>query len=552
MTSLAGFIVAMLLTMVLMPFVKQMGYRFQIVDIPNKRKVHTTPIPRIGGVAIVLGAAVPLIIWLELSTEIKGYLAGALVILVFGILDDRHELNYRLKFGAQFLAAFFVTVYGGLQLNEIHIFSHHFVVPEPLAIAGTVFFILAAVNAINFSDGLDGLAGGVVLISLAAVMVLATRVGATDIILICAVLIGSLLGFLLFNSHPAQIFMGDSGSQFLGFSLSVLTIHLIQGSPGQFSTFLPLALIGLPIADVFLVIVTRLLQGKSPFKPDKNHIHHRLMSLGLKQYGSVFVIYIIQGIIITTVMLNRYQGDTFYILFFPLVVIAITAMILMMERSESIPGAKHINALIHAPERGLRRFKELVTQFDLARWSRVVSIALIVGYLTLSTFAIKPVSIEIGVISAALFILLLIFQPIQITEKLSGWFTRFIHYLSISGILFLVYTTPGIVEQYKPHVDILFVMLALLVIIGIEYSDDSRLNARPIDFLVVVTAFILSGMSGETFGAQLYWIIAVHLLVIFYGIELALVFYRNTKTVNFIQILFSLPLAVLMVRGIFF
>lgn len=541
----------MLLTMVLMPFVKQMGYRFQLIDMPNHRKVHTTPIPRIGGVAIVLGASVPLIIWLELSTEIIGYLAGSLVILVFGILDDRHELGYKLKFGAQFLAAFLVTVYGGLQFEQVYILSYKLEFPEPVAIAVTIFFILAAVNAINFSDGLDGLAGGVVLISLSAVMVLAMRVGAQDIVLICAVLIGSLLGFLLFNSHPAQIFMGDSGSQFLGFSLSVLTIHLIQGNPGQFSTLLPLAIIGLPIADVFLVIVSRLAQGNSPFKPDKNHIHHRLMSLGLKQYGSVFIIYIIQGVIIATVMLNRYEGDTFYILFFPLVVGSITVMMLVMERHKSIPGARHINTLIHVPERSLRQFKKLVTQFDLARWSRLVAIALMVGYLILGTLVIEPVSVEIGVISAALFVLLLIFQPIQITEKLSGWFTRFIHYLSISGILFLIYTTPGMVEQYKPHVDILFVMLALLVIIGIEYSDDSRLNARPIDFLVVVTALILSGMSGETFGAQLYWIIAVHLLVIFYGIELALVFYRKTKTANFIQILFSLPLAVLMIRGIF-
>ncbi|HGG59097.1 MAG TPA: undecaprenyl/decaprenyl-phosphate alpha-N-acetylglucosaminyl 1-phosphate transferase, partial [Gammaproteobacteria bacterium] len=166
MITFAGFIVSMMLTMVLMPLAKQMGYRFHIVDVPNQRKVHAIPIPRIGGLAIVMGAAAPLMIWLDLSRSVKGYLAGALVILVFGILDDRFELGYKLKFGAQFLAAVLAVVYGGVHFEQLHIFHHWMPFPEPFAIAVTCFFILAAVNAINFSDGLDGLAGGVVLISL--------------------------------------------------------------------------------------------------------------------------------------------------------------------------------------------------------------------------------------------------------------------------------------------------------------------------------------------------------------------------------------------------
>ena len=552
MIGLAGFVVAMLLTMVLMPFVKQLGYRFQMVDIPNGRKVHSTPIPRIGGIAIVIGAAVPLVIWLDLTTALKGYLAGAAVILVFGILDDRYELGYKLKFGAQFLAAVLAVVYGGVHFQQLHIHGHYLAFPEPMAIAITCFFILAAVNAINFSDGLDGLAGGVVLLSLSALIVLAIRVGANDIVLICAVLIGSLLGFLLFNSHPAQIFMGDSGSQFLGFSLAVLTVHLIQDRTELFSTFLPLGLIGLPLADVFLVIVARLMQGKSPFKPDKNHIHHRLMAVGMTQYGSVFVIYVLQGLIILAVMVQRYAGDGFYVIFFPFVVLSITGLMLFIERYDCLPPVRYVNAFIRFPAAVFKRFKRLINQFDLARWSRLVSVSLIIGYLLLGSLVAKPVSVEVGVIAAALFVMLMIFQPVDITEKVSGWFTRFIYYLSVSGILFLVYTSPGFIEYFKPYMDVLFVLLALLIIIGIEYSNDTRLSARPIDFLVVVTAFILSGLGGQTFDGQLYWIVAVHLLVIFYGVELALVFYRDTRTLNFIQIMFSLPLAVLMLRGVFF
>ena len=550
MITFAGFIVSMMLTMVLMPLAKQMGYRFHIVDMPNQRKVHAIPIPRIGGVAIVMGAAAPLMIWLDLSRSIKGYLAGALVILVFGILDDRFELGYKLKFGAQFLAAVLAVVYGGVHFEQLHIFHHWMPFPEPFAIAVTCFFILAAVNAINFSDGLDGLAGGVVLISLSALIVLALRIGAHDIVLICAVLIGSILGFLLFNSHPAQIFMGDSGSQFLGYSLAILGVHLIQGRSDLFSTFLPVALIGLPIADVFLVIIARLLKGNNPFKPDRNHIHHRLMAVGLRQYGSVFVIYIIQGLIIGAVMVQRYAGDGFYVLFLPTVVLSITAVMLFIEKYDCIPSVRHINALVSIPERALKQLRAVVNQLDLARWSRLVSVSLITGYLLMGAVVATPVPLDVGVIAGALFVLLLIFQPVNITEKLSGWFSRFIYYLGASGVLFLMYTTSGFVTDFKPYMDVLFIVLALLILIGLEYSNDSRLNARPLDFLVVVTAFMLSGISTESFGGQLYWIVAIHLLVIFYGIELALVYYRNSRMINVIQILFALPLGVLMVRGI--
>ncbi len=550
MITLAGFMVSMLLTMVLMPFAKQMGYRFHIVDIPNQRKVHAIPIPRIGGVAIVVGASAPLMIWLDLSRPIKGYLAGALVILVFGILDDRYELGYKLKFGAQFLAAVLAVVYGGVHFEQLHMFGHWMPFPEPLAVGVTCFFILAAVNAINFSDGLDGLAGGVVLLSLSALIVLAMRVGAHDIVLICAVLIGSILGFLMFNSHPAQIFMGDSGSQFLGYSLAILGVHLIQGRSDLFSTFLPLALIGLPIADVFLVIVARLLRGTSPFKPDRNHIHHRLMAVGLRQYGSVFVIYVIQGLIIGAVMLQRYAGDGFYVMFFPAVVLSITAVMLFIEKYDCIPSVRHINALITVPEKAVKKLRLVVNQFDLARWSRLLSVALISGYLLMGAVIAEPITLDVGVIAGALFVLLLIFQPVNVTEMLSGWFSRFIYYLGASGVLFLMYTTAGFVEHFKPYMDVLFIVLALLILIGLEYSNESRLSARPLDFLVVLTAFLLSGISSESFGGQLYWIVAVHLLVIFYGIELALVYYRGSRMINIIQILFALPLGVLMVRGI--
>ena len=547
MVYISGFIVAMLLTMVFIPPVKQMGYHFGLIDVPNQRKVHQVPIPRVGGVAMILGATVPLVLWLTIGAALSSYLLGATLIIVFGILDDAYDLNFKLKFLVQIAAAIVVALYGDIQITHFSLLGQGIVLPPLFSIPLTVFFILAVVNAVNFADGLDGLAGGIALLSLIALAGFAYDAGARDVVLISVVLTGSVMGFLLFNSHPAQIFMGDGGSQFLGFSIAVMSIYLTQREGAQLSAFLPLLIVGMPLIDLVYVVTSRKLQGKSFFLPDKSHIHHQLLHAGLRQYGSVFVIYLLQSTIVVTALVFRNEGDTFVLGLFLLFLASISLFVKLTALRGGLPGAGLINRLMYGP---VRRMRVVVKRNHLPAVARNTATIAIVAYLVLGTLVLHEVSFEVGIIAAGLWSLFFVMRPRQVTEKLSGWFIRFIYYLTASGVLFLMYTSPEIFDVYRLGIKVFFSILAVVIFIAIEYSGDKRLEARPIDFLVVTTALILPGVVGLSDIDQVYWLVAAHLLVLFYGVELVLLSYRDSARVNLIQYLYTAPLLVLAVRGL--
>jgi len=537
----------MLLTMVFIPPVKQLGYQLGLVDTPNKRKVHLTPIPRIGGVAMIMGAIVPLVLWLTLGPNISSYLFGAFLIIIFGVVDDAFDLDYRIKFAVQLWASLIVAVLGNILIHRLSFFGVSIELPYIVSVGLTVFFVLAVVNAVNFADGLDGLAGGVTLLSLIALAAFAYDAQTSDILLISTVLIGSVMGFLLFNSHPAQVFMGDGGSQFLGFSLAVMSIHMTQREGVHLSAFLPLLIVGMPLIDLVFVVVSRRLQGKSIFAPDKGHIHHRLLELGLRQYGSVFVIYLIQSVIVLSALWFRNEGDTFILALYLFFLVAVSALILVASHYGRLPGASMINRLMYGP---VRRLRIAMKQYDLPRWARGVALIAIVGYLVIGTLLLNEVRFEVGMIAAGLWSLFFVLKPKQVTEKLSGWFIRFVYYLTASGVLFLMYTSPEIFDLYRTGIKVFFSVLTVIVFIAIEYSGDERLKLRPIDFLVVTTALILPGVVGLSDVDEVYWFVAAHLLVLFYGVELVLLSYRNSSRISAIQYLYTAPLLVLAVRGL--
>ncbi len=537
----------MLLTMVFIPPVKQLGYRFGLVDTPNQRKVHLTPIPRIGGVAMILGATVPLVLWLIISPALLSYLLGATLIIIFGVLDDAFDLDFKLKFVVQTVAALIVVVVGNIQIHSFSLFGHLFELPYWLSVGLTVFFYLAVVNAVNFADGLDGLAGGITLLSLIALAGVAYDSGVKDVLLISVVLVGSVMGFLLFNSHPAQVFMGDGGSQFLGFSLAVMSVYLTQREGAMLSAFTPLLIVGMPLIDLVYVVVSRKVRGLSPFHPDKRHIHHRLLALGLRQYGAVFVIYLLQSGIIVSALVFRDRGDTFFLALYLFFLGMISLLITTALRYGRLPGASAINRLMYGP---VRRLRVLVKRKRLPGIAQKIALFSMVGYLVLGTLILHEVKFEVGMIAAGLWSLFFVLKPRQVTEKMSGWFIRFVYYLTASGVLFLTYTSPEIFDVYRLWIKVFFSILAVVIFIAIESSGDERLKLRPIDFLVVTTALILPGVVGLSDIDQVYWFVAAHLLVLFYGVELVLLSYRESARVNLIQYLYTTPLLVLAVRGL--
>ena len=301
-------ILAMALSMAIIPAMMRLAPVLGMIDKPDARKVHVTPIPRVGGIGIVIGAIVPMFIWLPLDPLYKSILIGSLILLVFGTWDDMKELGHYVKFVGQFAAAIVVVYYGDLYVYHFPLLGLE-PLSESIGRPFTVIAIVGMVNAINHSDGLDGLAGGESLLSLAAISYLAYLYGGHGVLVIAAATIGGIFGFLRFNSHPARVFMGDGGSQFLGFILALLVIILTQKVNPVISPALPLLLLGLPIIDILAVFFLRAKHKLNLFKATRNHIHHRLLEIGFYHYQSVIVIYSIQVLFVVAAILLPYESD---------------------------------------------------------------------------------------------------------------------------------------------------------------------------------------------------------------------------------------------------
>jgi UDP-GlcNAc:undecaprenyl-phosphate GlcNAc-1-phosphate transferase len=309
MIFLLTLLLSVLLTIALIPLFSRVAVRLKAFDLPNERKVHSMPVPRSGGPAMAIGVFVPLLAWNLGSGFPRAYAAGAAVLVLFGLFDDFRELAPRAKFAGQILAALIVIIFGGVSITTMGM-----LLPEGTVLAGwiaiplTLLAIVGVTNAINLADGLDGLAGGISLLIFSCIGFLAYLEGDTVIGLIALSLAGAIFGFLRFNTHPATVFMGDAGSQLLGFSAITLSLSLTQGHTAL-SPLLPLLLVGFPVLDTLTVMCTRIIQGRSPFSADKNHFHHNLMGIGLRHPESVLVIYIIQTILVAAALLLRFYSD---------------------------------------------------------------------------------------------------------------------------------------------------------------------------------------------------------------------------------------------------
>ncbi len=309
MNNLVALVAAMDISMVLIPLMSRFAPRFRLVDIPTQRKIHATPIPRVGGIGIVIGSLVPLLLLLTPDNTTLAYVYGACVLFIFGLWDDVYEIGHYPKFVGQFIAALIVIIYGDLYVIRFPFVPGGEVSPG-FGTAFTLFAIVGMINAINHSDGLDGLAGGESLFSLGAIGLLAFF--ATDgylTLTIAFTVVGSILGFLRYNTYPARVFMGDSGSQFIGYTLAFLAILLTQRVDTDLSPAVVLLLLGLPIADILVVLFKRARGGMNIFRATRNHIHHRLLDLGFVHRESVIIIYSLQMIFVTTGVLLREGPD---------------------------------------------------------------------------------------------------------------------------------------------------------------------------------------------------------------------------------------------------
>jgi len=277
------------------PFIKKIAFHIGAIDIPNKRKVHTKVMPRLGGLGIYSGFLIGYMIFGEQTTEMNSILIGSFILLITGIIDDIKPLNAKQKLIGQCLASLVVVFYGGILLQNITFLGFNFdfgLFSYPI----TILFMLGCINCMNLIDGLDGLAGGISSIFFLTIGIIAYMQGRTGLtVVITFIMLGSTLGFLIHNFNPASIFMGDSGSMFLGFIISIITLLGFKTILAS-SIVVPLCILIVPILDTMCAIVRRKLKGESIDTPDKSHFHHQLLRRNFGVKGTVLFIYLITAL----------------------------------------------------------------------------------------------------------------------------------------------------------------------------------------------------------------------------------------------------------------
>jgi UDP-GlcNAc:undecaprenyl-phosphate GlcNAc-1-phosphate transferase len=298
-----------------MPRLARIGTQVGLVDRPNSRKVHRRPKPLVGGLGMILAFAMSCILYVPLS-GMRGFFAGVVLLFIIGFLDDFKELGHRWKFVGQVTAALLMMSFSDVYLSnfgnllyfgDIHI--------GLLALPLTVFSIVGLTNAINMIDGLDGLAGGISLVAFIAFAILSYMGEQWNFFFISLALGGAALGFLRYNWRPAKIFMGDSGSLFLGFALVYLSIVMTQGAASSVRPIAPLLILAVPITDTITLMIKRIMVGKSPFHADSYHLHHILIRMGLSKRMAVVSILCVSSFFALTALVGTIYSIPDYYLF---------------------------------------------------------------------------------------------------------------------------------------------------------------------------------------------------------------------------------------------
>lgn len=320
-------------TALFIPIVKKIAQFIGAMDIPNERKVHKKPIPRLGGLGIYAGFLLGYMLFGVHSVQMNAILIGSFIILVTGIFDDIKPIPAKYKLLGQIAGASVIPLYGGIILKDVSAFGLYLdfgILAYPI----TIIFIVAIINCINLIDGLDGLSSGISSIYFLTVGIIAMLLknsNGLDVIL-TFIMLGSTLGFLAHNFHPAKIFMGDSGSMFLGYIIAVIALLGFKNITLT-SFIIPMLLLAIPIMDTLFAILRRIINHKPLSMPDKNHLHHQLLRLRLSQTKTVLVIYLVDILFAMASIIyavgNRILGTNKYGIIIYIILLVLTILLVV-------------------------------------------------------------------------------------------------------------------------------------------------------------------------------------------------------------------------------
>ena len=342
-----AFVIAAGVALLITPGVILLAAKTGAMDAPDARKVHKKPIPRFVGIGIYAAFMVAMLsvlsfvdVTAEVKTEIIGLMVGGSLIVLVGVIDDYKNLPAKVKLVGQIIAAAVLVIAFDVRIDFITDPFGDYIYTEWLAVPLTIFWIVGLTNTVNLIDGLDGLAAGVATIAAVTIMMVALQQSIMLVAVLTAALAGAAFGFLYYNFNPARIFMGDSGSMFLGFMLAGISVIGAVKSAATIALIVPILALGLPILDTTFAIVRRYRGGVPIFKPDKGHLHHRLLDLGFTQRQAVLLMYVISALLgLSAVALTEVSNQ--------LAIIIVCVVVVVVLLGAKKIGIFHMNDSAH-------------------------------------------------------------------------------------------------------------------------------------------------------------------------------------------------------------
>jgi len=538
MTYTFAFLFALAASVLISPRLITVAKSLQLYDNPNARKIHNSLIPRIGGIAIALSVVISLLLMQQLESGLSGFVLGTLIVFIVGIYDDLVGIGWRAKFAGQLLAVSIALVMIHPNLVSVSLFGGQIYVPEWLFYSGAVLIIIGGVNSLNLLDGLDGLASGVSLLIFIGYGYHAILSGNIVIILISLAFAGALLGFLRYNFYPAKIFLGDSGSLFLGFALA--TVPLLQTSPaGTFDLTIPLILLSLPVLDTLRVMYNRIIRRKNPFLPDQTHLHHRLLSIGMRHD---FTVLMMHGITALFVVLSFFVGElsnpVVITIYLSLVVITLNlpAIVKFLRKFQWL-YKRYKNIEKNYPLIGIQNIAKFGANHGLIKHS-------ILGFLFTQFILMDYHSILLYPLAFGLAALILYFY------FSSGTWSD--HYLMIIVLFSVVYfqstaqINPAVMSSSLFNaISIVNELCIAIIFIGVSCvmisheKNEKKAILNPIDYLVLILIFLIFVMPLEQFGLHLERYNLAKAAVVYLGVKSLFTFsvHRNRRIIFSILIL---------------
>lgn len=453
------------------------------LDQPDARKVHSNATPRLGGIAIFFAIILTVFLFCEMDRQIRGFLAGAVIIFITGLYDDLADIQPYKKLIGQFLAALAAVMIGDMSLFDVgDLFGTGEIRLGVWAVPFTVLAIVGVTNAVNLLDGLDGLAGGVSGIAAMAIGILAYATDNWHLLCLTIAMTGALLGFLKDNTYPARVFMGDSGSLLLGYCLAIFSIMLCNASNNAVAKVTPLIILAIPIVDTIVVMIIRLKNGRPLFAPDKSHIHHHLLSIGFNHKGTVIVIYCL-SYLLAIVAVSCYRLPAYVQAGILMVVIALFCSLRCVAGGALIKRMPQLRS-----NQSLRKPRACRRLVNYCRYLLTAVKYLVIGLFFLTILLPVVPNHDVPVIAAFLAIL-----SVALVFLTHDWRNRFLLFVLYFDGAFLIYQ----LENYGRHPlvrdmalnDVSHgLFLLLFVICGIKlfiHRRTSELMHSPLEFLLL-------------------------------------------------------------------